>query len=163
MIEHYRKLIKIVNKQMKSQIFYNKKTIEKNQEKTQGKLIDVQNIAIKKYDIVIKLIGLDTIETNRKQVIDLQNQLFKCQDNRRVHSKELMDITYKLQEKQKKISNQQILLEEEEKDKFIQLATATKEYHDIPIKYSANLLVSGASYIKKGVYACVSYVPFTRK
>ncbi|XP_011641532.1 coiled-coil domain-containing protein 51-like isoform X1 [Pogonomyrmex barbatus] len=104
-----------------------------------------------------QLIGLDTVEAARRQMIALQNKLFECQDNRRTLNKELTDITYKLQDiyaelvqtkrddpkyvqltivehkylqEQKKVINQQMLSEKEERDNFTQLATAIKEYHD---------------------------------
>lgn len=103
-----------------------------------------------------QLIGMDTVETARKQVIALQNKLFECQDNRRTMNKELTDITYKLQDiyaeliqtrrddpkylqltivehkslqEQKKIINHLALSEKEERDNFTQLATAIKDYH----------------------------------
>lgn len=103
-----------------------------------------------------QLIGMDTIETSRRQMIALQNKLFECQDNRRTLNKELTDITYKLQDiyaeiirtkrddpkyveltivehkslqEQKKVINQLAMSEKEERDNFTQLATAIKDYH----------------------------------
>lgn len=103
-----------------------------------------------------QLIGMDTVETARRQVIALQNKLFECQDNRRILNKELTDITYKLQDiyaeliqtkrddpkyvqltivehkslqEQKKVINQLEMSEKEERDNFTQLATAIKDYH----------------------------------
>ncbi|KAG5310738.1 PREDICTED: coiled-coil domain-containing protein 51-like [Acromyrmex echinatior] len=230
-----------------------------------------------------QLIGMDTVETARRQVITLQDKLFQCHDNRRILNKELTNLTYKLQEiyaeliqtkredpkyvqltivehkslqEQKKLINQLASFEKEERDNFMQLATAIKDYHisqnlnaqkykylsiiasallaivsligsiilnnkrildvrntikiaqdknellfqknilelsDIKkilqsldtklptlkkqeskidlikeinksnifvssVKYSANLLISGLSYVKKGIYACGSYI-----
>lgn len=103
-----------------------------------------------------QLVGMDTVEAARKQVIALQDKLFECQDNRRNLNKELTDITYKLQDiyaelvqtkrddskyvqltivehkclqEQKKVINQLALSEKEERDNFTQLATAIKDYH----------------------------------
>lgn len=103
-----------------------------------------------------QLIGLDTVEAARRQVIALQEKLFQCQDNRRILNKELTDITYKLQDiyaeliqtkrddpkyvqltiveykslqEQKKVINELELSEKEERDNFTQLATAIKDYH----------------------------------
>ncbi|XP_014486618.1 PREDICTED: coiled-coil domain-containing protein 51-like [Dinoponera quadriceps] len=104
-----------------------------------------------------QLTGLDAVETAKQQVIILQDKLFECQDNRRTLNKKMTDNTFKLQEvyseliqtkrddpkyvrltmvenknlqEQNKIINMLELLEKEEKDKFTQLATAIKEYHD---------------------------------
>lgn len=104
-----------------------------------------------------QLTGLDAVEAAKQQVIVLQNKLFECQDNRRTLNKQMTDITLRLQEVygeliqtkrddpkyvqltivenknlqvQNKIINTLALLEKEEKDKFTQLATAIKEYHD---------------------------------
>ncbi|XP_011143854.1 coiled-coil domain-containing protein 51-like [Harpegnathos saltator] len=104
-----------------------------------------------------QLTGLDTVEAAKQQVIVLQDKLFECHDNRRLLNKQMTDITLKLQEvygeliqtkrddpkyvhltivenknlqEQNKIINTLALLEKEEKDKFTQLATAIKEYHD---------------------------------
>lgn len=103
-----------------------------------------------------QLIGMDSVETARRQVIVLQDKLFECQDNRRILNRELTDITYKLQDiyaeliqtkrddpkyvqltivehkslqEQKKIINQLAMSEKEERDNFTQLATAIKDYH----------------------------------
>lgn len=103
-----------------------------------------------------QLVGMDTVEAARRQVIALQDKLFECQDNRRNLNKELTDITYKLQDiyaeliqtkrddskyvqltivehkslqEQKKVINQLALSEKEERDNFTQLATAIKDYH----------------------------------
>lgn len=104
-----------------------------------------------------QLTGLDAVETAKQQVIVLQDKLFECQDSRRDLNKKMTDITLKLQEiygeliqtkrddskyvhltiienknlqEQNKIINTLASLEKEEKDKFTQLATAIKEYHD---------------------------------
>jgi len=90
-------------------------------------------------------------------VIDLQNKLFECQDKRRLLNKSMTDITHILQhiygeliqtkrddpkyvnltimenknlQEQKIVIDQLGLLEKEERDNFMQLATAIKEYHD---------------------------------
>jgi len=103
------------------------------------------------------LTGLDTVEISKRQVIDLQNKLFECQDKRKVLNKNITDITHILQhiygeliqtkrddpkyvnltimenknlQEQKIVLDQLALLEKEERDNFIQLATAIKEYHD---------------------------------
>lgn len=104
-----------------------------------------------------QLTGMDKVEAAKHQVIILQDKLFECQDNGRALNKEMTDITYKLREiyaeliqtkrddpkyvqltivenkclqEQSKLMNQRILFDKEEKDNFIQLATAIKEYHD---------------------------------
>lgn len=104
-----------------------------------------------------QLTGLNTVEAAKRQVVVIQDKLFECQDNRRTLNKELTDITQKLQEiygeliqikrddpkyvnltimenknlqEQKKIINQLALTEKEERDYFVHLATAIKEYHD---------------------------------
>ncbi|KYQ55408.1 Coiled-coil domain-containing protein 51 [Trachymyrmex zeteki] len=230
-----------------------------------------------------QLIGMDTVEAARRQVVTLQDKLFQCHDNRRILNKELTDLTHNLQEiyaelvqtkrddpkyvqltivehkslqEHKKLVNQLASSEKEERDNFMQLATAIKDYHisqnlnaqkykylsiiasailaivsligsmilnnkrildvrntikiaqekneslfqkntnelsDIKkilqsfdtklvtskkqesaidltkeisksnilvssVKYSANLLISGLSYVKKGIYACGSYI-----
>lgn len=103
------------------------------------------------------LTGLDAVETSKKQVIDLQNKLFQSQDKRRTLNKNMTDIRHTLQQiygelvqtkrddpkyvnltimenkslqEQKKVDDQLILTEKEERDNFTQLATAIKEYHD---------------------------------
>ncbi|XP_012539232.1 uncharacterized protein LOC105838307 isoform X2 [Monomorium pharaonis] len=102
-----------------------------------------------------QLIGMDTVETTRRQVIALQDKLFTCYDNRRTLNKEFADNTVKLQElyaellltkredpkflqltieehrslqEQKKLLNQVALFEKEERDNFTQLATALKDH-----------------------------------
>lgn len=104
-----------------------------------------------------QLTGLDAVEAAKQQVIMLQDKLFECQDNRRSLNKHLTDIRLGLQEvyaelvqtkrddpkyvhltiienkklqEQNKIINRLTLLEKEEKEKFTQLTTAFKEYHD---------------------------------
>ncbi|XP_025986873.1 uncharacterized protein LOC105197435 isoform X3 [Solenopsis invicta] len=102
-----------------------------------------------------QLIGMDTVEASRRQVIALQDKLFKCHDNRITLNKEFINITYKLQDlyaellltkredpkflqltteehrslqEKQKFLNQIELLEKEERDSFTQLATALKDY-----------------------------------
>ncbi|XP_020299915.1 coiled-coil domain-containing protein 51-like isoform X2 [Pseudomyrmex gracilis] len=104
-----------------------------------------------------QLTGLNAVEAAKRQVVVIQDKLFECQDNRRTLNKELTDITQRLQEiygeliqikrddpkyvnltimenkhlqEQKKIINQLVLTEKEERDYFVHLATAIKEYHD---------------------------------
>ncbi|KYN00021.1 PREDICTED: coiled-coil domain-containing protein 51-like [Cyphomyrmex costatus] len=111
---------------------------------------------IKMWQWYNQLIGMDTVETARRQVVTLQDKLFQCQDDRRTLNKELTDLAYKLQEiyaelirtkrddpkyveltimehkslqEQKKLVNQLASSEKEERDNFTQLATAIKDYH----------------------------------
>ncbi|XP_032687382.1 mitochondrial potassium channel-like isoform X2 [Odontomachus brunneus] len=104
-----------------------------------------------------QLTGLDAVEAAKQQVIILQDKLFECQDNRRFLNKQLTDIRLGLQEvyseliqtkrddpkyvhltmvenkklrEQNNIISRLALLEKEEKEKFTQLTTAFKEYHD---------------------------------
>ncbi|XP_011866315.1 PREDICTED: coiled-coil domain-containing protein 51-like [Vollenhovia emeryi] len=103
-----------------------------------------------------ELVGMNTVETARKQVISLQDKLFECQDYRRKLNKDLTDVAFKLQnnyaeliqtkrddpkyveltivehkflQEQKKVISQLALSEKEERDNFTQLATAIKDYH----------------------------------
>ncbi|KYM82879.1 PREDICTED: coiled-coil domain-containing protein 51-like [Atta cephalotes] len=130
-----------------------------------------------------QLVGMDTVETARKQVVTLQDKLFQCHDNRRILNKELTDLTYKLQEiyaeliqtkredpkyvqltivehkslqEQKKLINQLTLSEKEERDNFMQLATAIKDYH-----ISQNLNAQKYKYlsiIASAIFAIVSLI-----
>jgi len=130
-----------------------------------------------------QLVGMDTVETARKQVVTLQEKLFQCHDNRRILNKELTDLTYKLQEiyaeliqtkredpkyvqltivehkslqEQKKLINQLTLSEKEERDNFMQLATAIKDYH-----ISQNLNAQKYKYlsiIASAIFAVVSLI-----
>lgn len=104
-----------------------------------------------------QLTGLDTVELAKHQVITAQNQLFKCQDERRCLNREAALINDKLKEvyseliqtkrddpkyvqltiienknlqDQARITSKLNLLENEEKEHFTLLATAIKEYHD---------------------------------
>lgn len=104
-----------------------------------------------------QLTGLDTVEVAKQHVIQVQDSLFKCQDERRnlnrqssiVHDKlkevyaeliqtkrddpkyvQLTIMENKGLQEESRIRNQLNLLENEERDHFTQLATAIKEYHD---------------------------------
>ncbi|CAK9831710.1 Mitochondrial potassium channel [Anthophora retusa] len=104
-----------------------------------------------------QLTGLDTVELAKQQVITAQNQLFKCQDERRCLNREAALINDKLKDvyseliqtkrddpkyvqltiienktlqDQARITSRLNLLENEEKEHFTLLATAIKEYHD---------------------------------
>ncbi|XP_078050414.1 mitochondrial potassium channel isoform X2 [Augochlora pura] len=104
-----------------------------------------------------QLMGLDTVEMAKHQVIVAQDKLFKCQDERRNlnrHAKIINDklkdlysdlintkrddpryvqltiIENKHLQDQATITSELDLLDKEEKDHFTQLATAIKEYHD---------------------------------
>lgn len=104
-----------------------------------------------------QLTGLDAVEAAKQQVIILQDKLFECQNTRRSLNKQVTDISFRLQEvyndlvqtkrddpkyvdltikenknlqDQKRIMKTLESLEKEEKEKFTQLATAIKEYHD---------------------------------
>ncbi|EZA62683.1 hypothetical protein DMN91_007595 [Ooceraea biroi] len=130
-----------------------------------------------------RLTGLDSVEMSKRQVIDLQNKLFECQDKRRTLNKNMTDITHTLQhiygelvqtkrddpkyvnltimenknlQEQKKIIDELALSEVEERDKFTQLATAIKEYHD-----SQNLNATKYKYLSilaSAVIAIVSLI-----
>ncbi|CAK9797488.1 Mitochondrial potassium channel [Anthophora plagiata] len=104
-----------------------------------------------------QLTGLDIVELAKQQVISAQNQLFKCQDERRCLNREAALINDKLKEvyseliqtkrddpkyvqltiienknlqDQARITSRLNLLENDEKEHFTLLATAIKEYHD---------------------------------
>ncbi|KAI4482312.1 hypothetical protein M0804_008863 [Polistes exclamans] len=104
-----------------------------------------------------QLTGLHSVEEARQQVISLQNLLIKCQEKRRCTRQEAFIINQKIKEiysemlntkredpkyvkltmeennslrEQSIITDKLILLEEEEKDNFLHLTTAIKEYHD---------------------------------
>ncbi|XP_046828463.1 mitochondrial potassium channel-like [Vespa crabro] len=104
-----------------------------------------------------QLVGLHTVEKCRQQVLLMQDHLCKCQEKRRYFRRELFIINNKMKEiydellrikrddpkyvsltimenknlqEQTVISEKLTLLEEEEKDYFVQLTTAIKEYHD---------------------------------
>ncbi|XP_051163090.1 uncharacterized protein LOC127282703 [Leptopilina boulardi] len=104
-----------------------------------------------------QLTGLDTVEVSKQHVIQVQDSLFKCQEERRnlnrqsslVHDKlkevyaeliqtkrddpkyvQLTIMENKGLQEESRIRNQLNLLENEERDHFTQLATAIKEYHD---------------------------------
>lgn len=104
-----------------------------------------------------QLTGLHSVEEARQQVISLQNLLIKCQEKRRCTRQEAFIINNKIKEiysemlstkredpkyvkltmeennslrEQSIITDKLILLEEEEKDNFLHLTTAIKEYHD---------------------------------
>ncbi|XP_012255917.2 uncharacterized protein LOC105685979 [Athalia rosae] len=161
-------------------------------ERAQLKLSSVQNIAVEKYNTIVKqingttviqdcspqalqsvsplpqriinwwqwyqqLTGLDTVEVAKRQVIQVQDKLFECQDHRRSLTRQANLVNERLKEiygeliqtrrddqkyvqltimenkslqEQTKISGQLNILENEERDHFTQLATAIKEYHD---------------------------------
>ncbi|XP_035727535.1 uncharacterized protein LOC118443923 isoform X2 [Vespa mandarinia] len=104
-----------------------------------------------------QLVGLHTVEKCRQQVVLIQDHLYKCQEKRRYFRKESFIINNKMKEiydellrikrddpkyvsltimenknlqEQSVITEKLTLLEEEEKDYFVQLTTAIKEYHD---------------------------------
>lgn len=104
-----------------------------------------------------QLTGLHSVEEARQQVTSLQNLLIKCQEKRRCTRQEAFIINNKIKEiysemlstkredpkyvkltmeennslrEQSIITEKLILLEEEEKDNFLHLTTAIKEYHD---------------------------------
>ncbi|KAI4500457.1 hypothetical protein M0802_004419 [Mischocyttarus mexicanus] len=104
-----------------------------------------------------QLTGLHSIENARQQVILLQDLLIKCQERRRFTRQEEFMLNNKIKEiysemlstrredpkyvkltieennclrEQSIITEKLILLDEEEKDNFLQLTTAIKEYHD---------------------------------
>ncbi|XP_078050413.1 mitochondrial potassium channel isoform X1 [Augochlora pura] len=110
-----------------------------------------------------QLMGLDTVEMAKHQVIVAQDKLFKCQDERRNlnrHAKIINDklkdlysdlintkrddpryvqltiIENKHLQDQATITSELDLLDKEEKDHFTQLATAIKEYHDTQTMYA---------------------------
>ncbi|KAF7987812.1 hypothetical protein HCN44_003675 [Aphidius gifuensis] len=103
------------------------------------------------------LTGIEDVELSKRQVIDVQDKLFECQDKRRNLTNESSQIAEKLKDiygellqtrrddpkyvqltitenkslqEQGKIMTNIKLLENEERDYFTQLATAIKEYHD---------------------------------
>lgn len=103
------------------------------------------------------LTGIEDVELSKRQVIDVQDKLFECQDKRRSLTNESCQIAEKLKDiygellqtrrddpkyvqltitenkslqEQGKIITNIKLLENEERDYFTQLATAIKEYHD---------------------------------
>lgn len=104
-----------------------------------------------------QLVGLHTVEKCRQQVLLIQDSLYKCQEKRRYFRQESFIVSNKIKEiydellrtkrddpkyvsltimENKNLQEQTIitekltLLEEEEKDHFVQLTTAIKEYHD---------------------------------
>ncbi|KAF7383031.1 hypothetical protein HZH68_014880 [Vespula germanica] len=104
-----------------------------------------------------QLVGLHTVEKCRQQVLLIQDCLYKCQEKRRYFRQEAFVISNKIKEiydellrtkrddpkyvsltimenknlqEQSTITEKLTLLEEEEKDRFVQLTTAIKEYHD---------------------------------
>ncbi|XP_012286769.1 uncharacterized protein LOC105703175 [Orussus abietinus] len=104
-----------------------------------------------------QLTGLDTIEVAKQQVIKVQDNLFKCQDQRRSITRQAVMVNEKLKEiyaeliqtkrddpkyvqltimenkglqEQARLHGELNLLEIEERDHFTQLTTAIKEYHD---------------------------------
>nr|XP_050865607.1 uncharacterized protein LOC127070976 isoform X1 [Vespula vulgaris] len=110
-----------------------------------------------------QLIGLHTVEKCREQVLLIQDCLYKCQEKRRYFRQEAFVISNKMKEiydellrtkrddpkyvsltimenknlqEQSTITEKLTLLEEEEKDRFVQLTTAIKEYHDAQIMSS---------------------------
>ncbi|KAL2713479.1 mitochondrial potassium channel-like isoform X1 [Vespula squamosa] len=110
-----------------------------------------------------QLVGLHTVEKCRQQVLLIQDSLYKCQEKRRYFRQEAFIISNKTKEiynellrtkrddpkyvsltitenknlqEQTAITKKLTLLEEEEKDRFVQLTTAIKEYHDAQIMSS---------------------------
>ncbi|XP_015601423.1 uncharacterized protein LOC107270697 [Cephus cinctus] len=104
-----------------------------------------------------QLTGLDTVEVAKQHVIRVQDILFKCQEQRRDLTRQVSIINDKLREvygelvqtrrddpkyvqltilenkslqEQAAMNKKLLLLENEERDYFTQLATAIKEYHD---------------------------------
>ncbi|KAM0731640.1 Mitochondrial potassium channel [Formica fusca] len=125
---------------------------------------DSQNLNAQKYKYlsiltsaiiaIISLVG--SIILNNKRILDVRNTIQTVQEkNESLHqtnTNELSDLKKILLSFDTKFSKQHTNTNEKENNNNSSniLVASTK--------YSAHLLISGASYIKKGIYACGSYI-----
>lgn len=115
---------------------------------------------------IISLIG--SMILNNRRILDVRNTIGTAQEKNELllqtHTNELSNIKEILQSFNTKVSQQlaEISSKKKEKENAIDLNKGNNQVYasilTTSIKYSANLLVSGFSYIKKGIFACGSYI-----
>lgn len=135
---------------------------------------DSQNLNAQKYKYlsilasaiiaILSLIG--SIILNNRRILDVRNTIETVQErNELLHqtnTNELSDLKKILLSFDTKFSKQ--IANKEENDTNFQTKPKEKENNNssnilvASAKYSAYLLISGTSYIKKGIYACGSYI-----
>lgn len=105
---------------------------------------------------IISLIG--SIILNNKRILDVRNTIKTAQEKNELlfqrNTNELSDLKKILLSFDTKLSKQDVNTKEKENDN----KSNSSNIILTSAKYSAYLLVSGASYIKKGIYACGSYI-----
>lgn len=125
---------------------------------------DSQNLNAQKYKYfsiiasaiiaIVSLIG--SIILNNKRILDVRNTILTMQEeNKSLHklsTNELSDVKEILLSFDSKLSKQSTNTKEKESNNNLSNVLVSSA------RYSANLFISGASYVKKSIYACGSYI-----
>jgi len=112
---------------------------------------------------IVSLIG--SMIFNNKRILDVRHSIEKAQEKNesllQINMNELSNIKNMIQSFKSQLAN--INKNQENKENAIDLTKETNNFAMSNIflssaKYSANLLISGVSYVKRGIYACGSYI-----
>ncbi|XP_029173996.1 uncharacterized protein LOC114942731 [Nylanderia fulva] len=105
---------------------------------------------------IVSLVG--SIILNNKRILDVRNTIKEAQEKNeslvQKNTNEVSELKKILLSFDTKLSNQYANTKEKENDNKSNSSNILVD----SAKYSAYLLISGASYIKKGIYACGSYI-----
>lgn len=133
---------------------------------------DSQNLNAQKYKYlsilasaiiaIVSLIG--SMILNNKRILDVRNTIRAVQEENeslhKLNTNELSNLKKILLSFDSKLSKQSTNIKEKEntKEKESDSSNNSSNILVTSAKYSAYLLISGASYIKKSIYACGSYI-----